>query len=84
MSAANANSNSRADRSNIVFMNAMAENVPRDTAGYSEADAGLSFADKAAATEGAYLDHAPCAAEDTDDTEEREACVALLHVGCRD
>ena len=79
MSTANAASNSRADRSNIVFMNAMSENVPRDTAGYSESMADtLSFDEKWSATSSAYLDHAPCVAEDSEDEGEREACVALL------
>ena len=35
--AANANDNSRADRSNVVILNTMAENVPMDMLGYSQA-----------------------------------------------
>lgn len=75
MTAANANSNSRADRSNVVFLNTMAENVPADAAGYGAEGADLSYAERLAKTEAAYGAFAPCAAEagGADD-----ACVALL------
>ena len=83
---ADAHSNSRADRSNVVFMNAMSENVPMDMAGYSrgQADA-LTHAEKTAATREAVLAYTPCAATDAalaqdDDAiaQDAAACAALM------
>ena len=80
VSTANAASNSRADRSNVVFMNSMAENVPRDSAGYGYAAADdMTFAERSASTDDAYLDHAFCAGEGAAAaSDEGEECVSYL------
>ena len=62
VSAANANKNSRADRSNLIFMNTMAENVPMDMLGItSKADEnGLSFQDRVLKSKDALKGETPC------------------------
>ena len=57
---ANALLNSRADRSNVLFTNAMAKSVPRDYTGYDHTDSSLTFAQKAASAKAAVLAAAPC------------------------
>jgi len=83
VSEANANQNSRADRSNVVFMNAMAENVPMDMAGYAQATASAEFAARTQLSQSAILEHTPCTTcedinDPTCDTEEAQACVDLI------
>ena len=80
VTAANAASNSRADRSNVVFLNTMAENVPADSAGYSAADADdLTYDERLASTTAAYLGFAPCVEDDgSQSADEEAACVALM------
>jgi len=57
-------SNSRADRSNLVFMNTMAENVPKDMEGTPTGGSDATFAAKAAAQKTASLEDVPCADSD--------------------
>lgn len=86
---ANTHQNSRADRSNIVFMEAMASNVPMDMAGYTQDQADTSNFDSAtriALSADAILAHTPCASAactdmatcPTEDLADAEACVALI------
>jgi hypothetical protein len=59
-SAANAGLASRADRSNVVFTNYMAHNVPRDYLGYDRNDVTLSDLNKTIASQEAVNSFAPC------------------------
>jgi len=82
------NSNSRADRSNVVFLNAMSQNVPRDMAGYLQAArSSLDFATRTALSRDAILRHTPCtqctddsSSSDCDDDDDAllEACVDVV------
>jgi len=66
VSAANANKNSRADRSNIIFMNTMAENVPMDMLGVTDVE--NADDDTAIAT---IMPNVPCG---SGNTAEKEDC----------
>lgn len=57
---ANADQNSRADRSNVVFMEHMGNNVPRDYLGYDHNDGSLSFTLKQALHNETIASFAPC------------------------
>jgi len=81
------NQNARADRSNMVFLNSMAENVPMDMLGASkfmlddgdEADS-FSFASKVAAAREATEDRLPCFDEDGDNVECYEQALRLAYL----
>ena len=74
--------NSRADRTNLVFMNAMSENVPRDMAGYLQASRSGDFTIRAALSREAILWHTPCttctSVVDCDDLEAADACIDVV------
>jgi hypothetical protein len=57
---ANADLNSRADRSNVVFMNHMGNNVPKDYLGYNHLNNNLTFAQKQELANYTVLMNAPC------------------------
>lgn len=57
---ANANQNSRADRSNIVFTEHMANNVPKDYLGYDDDTTSLNFTSKSRSAMMTVLENAPC------------------------
>ena len=60
--AANANKNSRADRSNIIFMNTMAENLPMDMLGVaSKDDIDKDFSNSVTLAKDTIMPHVPCA-----------------------
>lgn len=62
---ANANQNPRADRSNVVFMYHMGDNVPKDYLGYSQA-ANMTYAGKVTTASATVLADAPCYDSATD------------------
>jgi len=78
--------NSRADRSNLVFLHSMAENVPRDMAGYAQATrSSLDATTRVALSKDAVLRAAPCAVcesasecSDAGAADEAQACVDLV------
>jgi hypothetical protein len=57
---ANANNNARADRSNIVFTNHMAQNVPKDYLGYNHLTTTMNYTAKMNAAKNTVLQNAPC------------------------
>lgn len=75
--AANAGQNSRADRSNLIFLNSMAENVPMDMAGYSQTQRSEDYASRVALSTEAILSHSPCASLDSD-PEVQDECVSVV------
>ena len=56
---ANAKLNPRADRSNLLFMDNMASNTPRDYTGYEET-ATMTYAQKTSTSKATILSHLPC------------------------
>lgn len=63
--AANANKNSRADRSNIIFMNTMAENVPMDMLGVTkDEEVSMGFSQKVLKSKEAVAGDVPCGDSD--------------------
>ncbi len=72
-SGANADQNSRADRSNIVFTNHMGSNVPKDYLGYTEA-MNLTWTEKLAFANATVLENAPCYNNKTDSLATGQAC----------
>ena len=57
--------NSRADRSNIVFMNTMSENIPMDMLGFTDMTAVVNdYAGSKTLSMAATLSHVPCAGGD--------------------
>jgi len=71
---ANTNKNPRADRSNVMFMEHMAFNVPQDYQGYDNSDTSLSFADKEKTANATALQNVPCYDPATDSDEEAVKC----------
>lgn len=69
-SAANANQNSRADRSNLVFTDHMGHNIPKDYLGYNPSDPNYTFTEKEVSSRQQVLANAPCydAATDSEQT----------------
>lgn len=69
------NDNSRADRSNLIFMDNMASNVPMEYAGYTAYDddadddnpSGLSYAEKNVSMKAQLTNNVPCAVNDEGD-----------------
>lgn len=78
VSSANTNKNSRADRSNIVMLDSMAENVPKDYMGYDVNDETLTYAEKVELSKTTLLENAPCYDSATDDATTRDECYAML------
>lgn len=68
---ANARLNSRADRSNLVFMDYMGNNVPRD---YTGDTTNLTYAEKLSLNKQTVLSFAPCYDAATDSQETGDAC----------
>lgn len=71
---ANADQNSRADRSNIVFTNHMANNVPKDYLGYSHTNTNLTWAQKRHLAKHTVLQNVPCYNPATDSAAQASAC----------
>lgn len=75
---ANAKLNSRADRSNIIFMNTMSQNVPMDMLGVSNAaDISGNFNERVLASKDAIADEVPCG--DSDECYEQVMRLAFLN-----
>lgn len=70
---ANANLNSRADRSNLVFTDHMGNNVPKDYLGYNP-KANMTFAEKEAMSRDQVLQNAPCYDPATDSAQTAQDC----------
>jgi hypothetical protein len=79
VSSANANFNSRADRSNLVFQDAMSKHTPKDYLGY-ELDADLTLEEKIALEKMAVLLNAPCydPATDSANQDVKDTCYELM------
>lgn len=71
---ANANQNPRADRSNVVFMNHMGNNVPKDYLGYDAAARNMSYPDKVATANATVLQDVPCYDPATDSSSTASTC----------
>jgi hypothetical protein len=78
VSDANTNKNSRADRSNIIMLDSMAQNVPKDYLGYDPSDTTLTHEEKVELSKTALLANAPCYDASTDDAAVRDECYAML------
>eukprot|EP00602_Paraphysomonas_sp_CaronLab_P010448 CAMPEP_0185024140 /NCGR_PEP_ID=MMETSP1103-20130426/7090_1 /TAXON_ID=36769 /ORGANISM="Paraphysomonas bandaiensis, Strain Caron Lab Isolate" /LENGTH=920 /DNA_ID=CAMNT_0027557021 /DNA_START=162 /DNA_END=2924 /DNA_ORIENTATION=+ len=78
VSSANANLNSRADRSNVVMLDSMAANVPKDYLGYDPQTSTLSYSQKIESAKEALLANAPCYDPNTDTDETRDDCYETL------
>lgn len=76
--AANANQNPRADRSNLVFTDHMALNIPKDYQGYDEQSTTLTFDQKTSTSKNTILANAPCYDPATDSTATRDKCYASI------
>jgi hypothetical protein len=74
---ANANQNSRADRSNIVFMDHMGNNVPKDYLGYYP-NANMTWAAKRASANATILANSPCYDPATDSQATGSQCYDLV------
>ena len=72
--AANANQNPRADRSNVMFTYHMGNNVPRNYLGYDISDTSLTYEQKLASANQTVLSDAPCYNPNTDSQATAEAC----------
>jgi hypothetical protein len=70
---ANAKLNPRADRSNLLFMDNMASNTPRDYTGYEET-ATMTYAQKTSTSKATILSHLPCYDPVTDTVEQGTKC----------
>mmetsp|Transcript_10059 Transcript_10059/g.10870 ORF Transcript_10059/g.10870 Transcript_10059/m.10870 type:complete len:992 (-) Transcript_10059:478-3453(-) len=70
---ANANQNSRADRSNVVFTYHMGNNVPKDYLGYTTS-MNLTWNEKWSIANETVLAHAPCYNNKTDSVATGQAC----------
>lgn len=57
---ANTNENSRADRSNVVLIDAMAKNTPTDYLGFDPATTTMTYAQQKAMAQSTILANAPC------------------------
>lgn len=67
ISSANANKNSRADRSNLIFMNTMAENLPMDMLGVGDGKVSSDFNAAKSAASAAIVANSPCGDGDAND-----------------
>lgn len=75
----NAGKNSRADRSNLIFMNTMAENLPMDMIGVSKPeDISTDFATRLATSKTATIPNSPCSGGNAAADEECYAHVMRL------
>lgn len=77
VSSANANLNSRADRSNVVFQDFMSMQTPKDYLGYDPLNNDLTLSQKIAAEKEALLANAPCY-KSGDSVEIMDMCYELL------
>jgi len=71
---ANANLNSRADRSNVVFQTYMSMNEPKDYLGYDRTTTRLDFSGKTLASKNTILENAPCYNPATDSEQTATDC----------
>lgn len=78
ISSANANINSRADRSNVVLLHSMAENVPTDYLGYNYSDSSIPYNTKTATAIATATTNAPCYDSATDSSATQEECYNTL------
>jgi len=67
ISSANANKNSRADRSNLIFMNTMAENLPMDMLGVGDGVISSDFTAAVNSAKSAIIANSPCGNGDAND-----------------
>lgn len=74
VSDANANHNSRADRSNVVMLDSMAANVPKDYLGYDPETSTLTYEEKRASSIDALMANAPCYDPSTDSDQTKQDC----------
>lgn len=76
---ANANLNSRADRSNVVLINHMANQVPSDYQGYEDqGGTNMTYAQKEAMARATVLANAPCYNATTDSDATGDICYATM------
>jgi len=75
---ANANQNSRADRSNVVFTNHMAQNVPKDYLGYDHTDASINYTAAYSMHKATVLSNAPCYNPQTDNQATADECFQTI------
>jgi hypothetical protein len=67
--------NARADRSNIVMLDAMAMNVPTDYAGYDQTETDiLTYTEKVTESTSVIMDHVPCYNPAVDNGNTKKAC----------
>lgn len=74
VSSANARDNARADRSNIVMLDSMAANVPKDYLGYDPESTTLTYSEKMQKSMDAVLANAPCYDPATDNAQTKQDC----------
>jgi hypothetical protein len=75
---ANAATNPRADRSNLVFTQTMSHNMPRDYTGYDTDSTTLSFSDKTTTAQSTTLTDMPCYDASTDTTATATQCYDMV------